>query len=301
MPKVTIGLPVFNGEKYLAQAVDSILAQTFEDFELLISDNASTDGTPEICEHYVKADKRVQYFRNKVNLGAAPNFNGLVPKARGMYFKWAACDDLLEPDFLRACIEALDTSPDAVLSFSDVVVIDAEGEQIKLDHGWKEVKSPNPRVRFRRLVRPHGCREIFGVIRLNDLRRTRLILGAFHGDGVLLAQLGLLGSFVRVPELLFRSRSHSEQSASLLKDKVAYADWFDARNNGSHRLPNWRLFREFHSIVKSTVRLNARLPYYYILAKEAYLRRSELKQELLGESQRRRAASRSRRTASSPN
>ena len=109
MPKVTIGLPVFNGEKYLAQAVDSILAQTFEDFELLISDNASTDGTPEICEHYVKADKRVQYFRNKVNLGAAPNFNGLVPKARGMYFKWAACDDLLEPDFLRACIEALDT------------------------------------------------------------------------------------------------------------------------------------------------------------------------------------------------
>lgn len=301
MPKVTIGLPVFNGEKYLAQAIDSILAQTFEDFELLISDNASTDGTPAICAHYATADARVRYFRNPVNLGAAPNFNLLVPKGRGTYFKWAACDDLLEPEFLGACVDALDSHPDAVLSFSDSVVIDAEGKQIKLDHGWREVQSPNPRVRFRRLIRPHGCREIFGVIRMADLRRTRLILGTFHGDGVLLAQLGLLGSFVHVPQPLFRSRSHAGQSTSLLKDKVAYSDWFDPRNNGSRRLPNWWLFREFSSIVRSTVPMSSRLPYYCMLAREAWLRRIELRQELLGEGQRRLRASRSRRTASSAN
>jgi hypothetical protein len=218
-----------------------------------------------------------------------------------MYFKWAACDDLIEPEFLRACVAALDSNPDAVLSFSDAVVIDAEGLQVKLDHGWGEVKSPNPRVRFRRLIRPHGCREIFGVIRLADLRRTRLILGTFHGDGVLLAQLGLLGSFVRVPQPLFRSRSHAGQSTSLLKDKVAYSDWFDPRNNGSRRLPNWWLFREFYGIVRSTVPMNARLPYYYLLAREAWRRRNELQQELLGEGQRKLRASRRRRAASSPN
>ena len=104
-PKVSIGIAVFNGENFLESALRSILAQTFEDFELIISDNASTDRTADICEQYASQDGRVLYLRQPANLGAQPNYNLLVGQARGRYFKWAAHDDMLAPTFLERCVE----------------------------------------------------------------------------------------------------------------------------------------------------------------------------------------------------
>src|SRR5437868_11959393 len=110
-PLVTIAVPVRNGEKYVARALDCVLAQTYENFELLISDNASTDGTYEICQRYT-GDARVQLWRNEQNIGANGNFDLTLERAAGKYFMWAAADDMWAPRFVEALVHELETDPD---------------------------------------------------------------------------------------------------------------------------------------------------------------------------------------------
>ena len=117
-PRVSIGLPVYNGERFLARAIDSLLAQDFVDFELVISDNASTDGTGEISRDYAARDPRIRYHRNERNIGAVGNFNRTLDLASGEYFKWAAHDDWCAPQFLGRCVEVLDDDPSTVLCFT---------------------------------------------------------------------------------------------------------------------------------------------------------------------------------------
>src|SRR5262245_31427219 len=119
IPRVSLGLPVYNGEGFLRQALDSILAQTFEDFELIISDNSSTDSTPAICHDYKAADARIRYLRNESNRGVAWNHNRVFALSTGEYFKWCAADDLIAPEYLSACLGRLEAEPDAVLCYSD--------------------------------------------------------------------------------------------------------------------------------------------------------------------------------------
>src|SRR5215510_12797807 len=113
-PRISIGLPVYNGEKFLREALDSLLTQTFEDFELILSDNASTDETPAICRVYAAADKRVRYVRNAANIGVYRNFNRVFQLASGKYFKWAAADDVCQRDLLAKCLRVLETDSDVV-------------------------------------------------------------------------------------------------------------------------------------------------------------------------------------------
>src|SRR5207244_10480282 len=108
MPRVSIGVPVYNGERYIAETLDSLLAQTFEDFELIISDNASHDRTEGICRAYAAKDSRIRYVRNSTNLGAARNYRLAVELSSGEYFRWANCDDLFAPTSLSRCVEVLD-------------------------------------------------------------------------------------------------------------------------------------------------------------------------------------------------
>src|ERR1700761_38911 len=105
-PLLSIGLFVYNGERYIREAIDSFLSQTFTDFELIISDNASTDATEQICLDYAAKDSRVRYSRNPRNMGAGWNVRRVAELATGKYFRWAACDDRCEPDLLRTCVEA---------------------------------------------------------------------------------------------------------------------------------------------------------------------------------------------------
>src|SRR6516164_196463 len=118
VPRLSIGLPVYNGEKYLAESLDSLLGQTFEDFELIISDNASTDSTGDICQRYAKQDSRIRYIRQPRNIGLAANHNFVIGQARGDLFKWAADDDLCARDLVRDCVDALDEYPRVVLTHS---------------------------------------------------------------------------------------------------------------------------------------------------------------------------------------
>ena len=252
-PRVTIGIPVFNGERYLAQAIESILNQTYTDFELIISDNASTDDTQEICEKYAAADERIRYYRNDQNLGAAPNFNRLFDLARGEYFQWLAHDDLLAPDFLRQCVEILDADPSSILCFSWVNLVDERGQQNSTCELQLRIDDPRPQVRFRDiLLEWHNSFYVFGLLRSAALRKTKLILPLAHGDTILIARLGLLGPFRQIPEHLFLSRYHPAQSNQVYQaalprgfDLVAYSVWFDPRAVERIHYPYWRVMAEY--------------------------------------------------------
>jgi glycosyltransferase involved in cell wall biosynthesis len=230
-PHVSLGLPVYNGERYLRYALDAVLAQTFEDFELIICDNASTDATEVICREYVARDARIRYHRNAQNLGAAPNYNRTFDLSRGQYFKWMAHDDLLAPEFLSYCVGLLDRQPDAVLCQGQTVFIDPDGQGLRYDpihcrffdrlgRGYRKpeflpkLQASDPASRYGEvLFNMRWCFEVFGIIRADVLQRTSLIGPYYGSDKVLLAELSLMGRLVQLPEPLFFRRCHAEQSS----------------------------------------------------------------------------------------
>jgi glycosyltransferase involved in cell wall biosynthesis len=244
-PRVSIGVPVFNGENYLAQALDSLLAQTFAGLELIISDNASTDGTEEICRSYASRDRRVRYARNDDNVGAARNFNQLVALARGEYFKWAAHDDLCSPEFLQRCIDALEQDPSAVLSYPWARAIDGDGVVLYDFEPMPKLGAKKAHERFFQCVCvPHQQNPVFGVVRTEVLRETRLIGSYMSSDRVLLGELVLLGPFHEVPEFLFFKRHHPQQHWRAYPDRTSRQAWWDPVNTGKPGFRTWRLLRE---------------------------------------------------------
>ena len=123
-PLVSIGLPVFNGDRFLRESIDSLLAQSFSDFELVISDNASTDDTSAICEEYERADSRIRYVRNKTNIGGFRNHNKVFELSTGKYFAWASHDDIRLPKYIESCVEVLERSRETILCYTKTTIID---------------------------------------------------------------------------------------------------------------------------------------------------------------------------------
>jgi glycosyltransferase involved in cell wall biosynthesis len=256
-PKVSIGLPVYNGENYICEAIDSILAQTFTDFELIITDNASSDRTPEICQVYAARDSRVKYYRSETNRGAAWNFNRSFQLSRGVYFKWIAHDDLITCDYLEKTVQVLDENPDVVLCSTDIQWIDESGaykEQVRIP---LQTNSPVPWRRFRDLLLVwHNCFEIFGLIRSSVLAQTPLIGRYSMGDLALLARLSLYGRFHKIEEFLFVNRWHKlqsnkvylRQSGNMMKHH-AYTLWFDPSRNGKIIMPQWEVFIDLFRMI----------------------------------------------------
>jgi glycosyltransferase involved in cell wall biosynthesis len=261
VPAIGVGMPVYNGERYLANAIESVLCQTMADFEVVISDNASTDRTEEICRHYAAADRRVRYFRNDANLGALPNFNRVFELARGRYFKWAAHDDALKPEFLSHCVAALDAAPDAVLCQTAVEYIDESGAPIGTHrHHLAGSDSRDPATRFATLVlRPHDCYAQMGVLRRSVVERA-LPLGGYHGaDRAFLARIALAGRFISVPEPLLKVRDHAERYSRAQRRVRDRATWYDARNKGRRSFPVWRMYGSYwKSIADSGLSLRIR-------------------------------------------
>jgi glycosyltransferase involved in cell wall biosynthesis len=239
-PKVSIGLPVYNGQRYVEVAIQSLLSQTYTDFELIICDNASTDQTANICQKYAADDARVRYTRNPTNVGANPNFNRCLELATGEYFKWAAYDDLLDPAYLARCVEMLDADPDAVLAHTRAAIVDEFGQRIdnspaalaskgvtlaEIQDPPRDLTSPDPSVRYREiLMRTKWCFEIFALYRTEPLRKADPF-GDFYGvDKVLLAFMALQGTFLIAEEELFLRRYHAaKSSAKTAKQRAAWS------------------------------------------------------------------------------
>ncbi len=248
-PTLTIGLPVYNGAKYLEMAAESILEQSFRDFELIISDNASSDGTETIGRTIAAGDPRVTYRRNARNVGLSGNFNLLVPLARGRLFKWATADDVLRPGYLDRCVAAIDADPSVVLAHPRTDFVDGDGAPLDLkDPGWHLVSDdPTERLRIA-LMANQWMNAALGVIRTDSLRRTRLMPRYAGGDYRLMAELSVLGKFVEIPERLYVRRIHSESYAGNARN----AAWLRRYMSGSRagmRLPTWHLRKDYAGIV----------------------------------------------------
>jgi len=264
-PRVTVGMPVYNGERFVAEAITSVLAQTFMDFELIICDNASTDSTGEICRRYAAQDERIRYYRSDRNRGAAANFNRTFALARSEYFKWAAHDDLLAPDYLEKCVASLDADPEAVLCQPLVNEVDEKGETREIfDSRLLGTTSSRPADRFAPLVLERDiCKEIFGLIRKDALSRTSLHADYAGQDRALLAELSLLGRFIKLPEPLFIHRDHPDRSiwTTIARDDRILTpyhpdrimEWYNPDKVGERVWHRWRLYRDYFRMVRRHV------------------------------------------------
>lgn len=242
-PKVSIGMPVYNGERYLAPALDSLLAQTFGDFELIVCDNASTDATGEIAEHYAQRDNRVRYVREPRNTGAVRNHNRTIELSTGEYFKWAAHDDLYAPQFVERCVELLDASPEAVLAYSRTQFIDEQGQILGDYRHPLDLATPLRAKRFLQYVAAtHVLVEDYGLIRNHILKKTPLLGNYAWSDMVLFGELALHGTFIEAPEVLFYRREHLQRMMQAHKDPKSLTVFNDPAKKGERVLPLWRVF-----------------------------------------------------------
>ncbi len=268
-PCVSIGMPVYNGENFVGEALDSILSQTFTDFELVISDNASTDATQEICQAYASHEKRIRYYRNQSNIGAAKNYNRVVELSAGQYFKWAAHDDVIAPTHLERCIASLERDPDIVLSFPRITYIDERGRVMSKQNNDQSlmnedaVKRTHHFINFQRRSKDIFW-SVFGLIRREALMQTNLIGSYNASDQVLLMELLLLGKFKQVPENLYFRREHPQASMTRYKSEKSRLAWFDPTVKTRVVWPHWNLFFKYLKCVRAApLKTSSQLRCYY--------------------------------------
>jgi glycosyltransferase involved in cell wall biosynthesis len=278
--RVSIGLPVYNGARYLAATLDSILAQTYKDFELIISDNASTDGTAEICQAYSARDARIFYYRNEINLGLSKNYSRVFELSSSEYFRWATYDDLIAPEFLAKCVAVLDSDPSVVLVHSKSSRIDEHGAINGTYDYQMNLSAPEPHKRFHDLVTVrHSCNESLGLMRANILSLTPLQGNYVGSDRTLMAELGLRGRIHIIPEYLFLRRDHPQTGSNLPLEQRA--SWFDPSKSLHPSSPNCREIAEyFMSVRRVSLRLSERGLCYMTLARYALARRKILMSEM---------------------
>ena len=283
MPLISVGMPVYNGEHYIETALDSILGQSFGDFELIISDNASTDKTAEICRYYRDKDTRIRYFRNGKNLGAANNFNRVFNLSSGKYFMWAAHDDVYAPDFMAKCFKVLEQNLSIVLCFSKTAFIDEQGKYLSDYEYYCNVSSDNVSKRFLDLViGDYVVIEIFGLIRSDILRKTPLIADYVAADRVLLGELTLYGPFFEVPEYLFFHREHPQRSAKVYRTFHEYIAWWAPSKKNRLTFPTWKYFFEtLAAIGRGPINRNEKLKCYLKMARWVYSKRDKMIKDLI--------------------
>ena len=245
VPRLTIGLPVYNGERFLTESIEALLGQTFDDFELVISDNASTDDTASICQRYAKQDSRIRYIRQPRNIGLTPNENFLMRAATGEFFKLAAHDDLYARDMLKRCIEVLDVHPEVVVADCWEAWISADGVVTKgLTYSLTAVRSLSAPERFRTLLFDGWEDYTYGVIRTSVLQRTHLF-GSYHmSDRTQNIELALHGPMYLIPDWMYFRREYPERETTpyTVRSRCAY---MDPRRANRLRHPVTRLYAEY--------------------------------------------------------
>ena len=240
-PLVSIGMPVHNAGRHIGRAIESVLAQTIADFELIISDNASTDGTAAIVQRYLQRDGRIRYRRFETNQGVARNWNAVMRVARGPYFKWLGGSDEMAPELLQRCVQVLRERADVVLVFGRTRWIGDDGTPQELCEGDFAVPDATPAARFGRVVDALSTNNPInaGLIRTSALRRTRLLGNYPSSDLVLMAELALHGPFELLPQELFRRRRGPNVSTPD-RTPLQVAQMYWPGTARPHRLLRWR-------------------------------------------------------------
>jgi glycosyltransferase involved in cell wall biosynthesis len=223
-PLVGIGVPVYNGEPFLRDTLDSLLAQDYALLDIVVSDNASTDGTEQICREFARVDSRVRYQRATHNHGAVWNFNHVARLAHGSYFMWAGAHDLWHPTYVSRCVELLESSPGLAVAYAHARQIDEGGRTVNERMADEaDTRALSPLARYG-LVTWHVrvCNVIHGVIRRSTLDGTSMMQNVWCPDHLLIAELALLGEFAQVEDVLFyRRRVRAAESCEEFKVRVA--------------------------------------------------------------------------------
>jgi glycosyltransferase involved in cell wall biosynthesis len=266
-PRLSVGLPVYNSSTYVAESIEALLGQTFEDFELIISDNASTDDTGEICRRYEKLDSRVRYFRQSRNVGLAPNHNFCVIKAKGELFKWGAGDDLYARDLIEKCVAALDENPQVVLAHSWTAMIDGNGDMFQANEYPLATSAARAPDRFRSILNDSGGDDDGGVMRREVLLRTAMKDSYHHADRTIIAELVLHGPFYQVPDWLYFRRDHPERAERAHPGVRARCANMDPKRGNPWLNPVPRLLAEY---VWAYVRMIQRAPLTPAERRECY-------------------------------
>ena len=268
-PLLSVGLPVYNGLPYLEETLRSIRESTFEDYELIVCDNASTDATGDLLRSFAAEDDRIRYVRNERNIGAARNYNKCLELARGKYFRWVASDDVHSPGAVASCIEALEAEPSIVLAFPETRLIDAQGTLLQ-DYddgdGWSAASSAD---RFWNSITRMGLSNaMFGVIRTDVLRGSTLQGDYPSSDLVMQTDLAIRGSFMRVRGEYYYRRMHDGCTDSL--DPLALAQFYNPDSSAVFEARMLRLFRELAGVVwRAPVSTGERSRMWYSLARRA--------------------------------
>ncbi len=291
-PRVSFAIPVCNAERFLGRALDSLLAQDFDDFEIVICDNASTDGTRDIARRYAERDGRVRYIRNAENIGQIENFNRVCKLCRGDFIRWMGADDWLEPDYARKCVAALDARPDAVGVTSQWRYMDDTGEVDFLDVPGPRVDASTPARRLHLTLRLLQNGEllfdpIYSMLRRKALERSGMLPVNRWTDRLLAFELCLMGPFCHLDDFLATRRNARESR------KVRLERWHQRYKGWKKREHRWMLYLGYAKIVR-----HAPLPvrqklscwgiiFFYWLRDETRRRLKRLKRRLPRPEQRR--------------
>ena len=249
IPRISVGMPVFNGEPYVTAAIDSLLNQSLSDFELIICDNNSTDRTEQICRDYAARDRRIRYFRNEQNLGAARNYNKVFSYAQAPFFRWANADDLSAPELHAKCLSVLEQFPDAVLSYGKTRIIDKNGIAIVDYDDNLDLREPRPSQRFIRLSRSVGLTNIiYGLMRTDAVKKTSLFGNYVASDVNFMAELCLYGIFIEIPEYLFFRRMHPRASSWDRNNEETQRSFWDPKKK-TLLMQRWRNHYEYFAAI----------------------------------------------------
>jgi glycosyltransferase involved in cell wall biosynthesis len=281
-PLVTIGLPVYNSERFVEQSLNSLLGQTYPDFVLIISDNASTDSTPLICKRYAEADARIKYLRNPANIGNPRNFNRIAELTETPFLKWATADDYWDKEFLARAMEIMQRDPSLALCHPQAFLVDAEGANAQPYDDVLDLRQDDPAERFVALLeRIKLAHQHLGVIRMSHLRRTHL-LGTHVGSDInLLAELALYGKFFQMPERLFYRRFHKDSGSWKRGDTEHERRRYHASSTKRAPLRVWPQHLAFFGAVRrSPLPAASKWRLYRYLARRMYWNHRALMDEL---------------------
>jgi glycosyltransferase involved in cell wall biosynthesis len=238
---ISIGMPVYNGEQYLERSIRANLAQTYTDFELIISDNASTDRTESICRAFASADSRIRYIRNQENIGAAENYNQLFRVAKGDFFRWTNADDLVHPELLEKTLAVLRSRPDVVIAYGKTEIIDGDGKSMGMYDDNLDIQFDSAAQRYRQFYkRVRLTNAIYGLMRSSAVAKTKKMGNGKlpAGDISFMAAMILLGKFVEIPQQLFQRRMHDRAFSSNPDPQDELAFW--TGGGGELLFPHWR-------------------------------------------------------------
>lgn len=281
-PRVSIGLPVYNGGGYLRQSIETLLAQSFTDFELVISDNASTDGSEAVCREFAARDPRVRYTRLAENIGGVANHNRVASLATGEYFMWAASDDHWHPDYLRRCVEVLDHDPAVVVVFAINAQMDDAGQPLKPVPPGPSLAIADAYQRFRLSTEIYRTIEPFyGLMRRSALLRVKPMVKHPGFDRILFAELALLGPLRQIDEPLYVRRIHAGQSVGAYPSLRSRYRWISPNRNPRWVVPHLEYAAHFAVAAwRSAPSLAVRLRCLGFLAKWCNWHRGAIWQEL---------------------